>query len=375
MIYIVVIIIFIIGVYNFDIHNKWENKETWYKLECFLLILLSGLRYKVGGDTVMYMISYDDIPPLKQLTANFIDYSRYQPLWIYLCSALKSASEEFVLLQIVHAAIVNPVFFYFFKKHSLYPFSCTLIYAVFFFMNYNTEIMRAALSVSVFLISYDFIISKQWFKYLICTLIAVGFHSEALVMLIFPFCYFTFKFSVKKTMLVVLALFIIFNALDFIPIISDYLSFNEKIQEAFNKYSEGTSFSLNLTGTVVYVFKVIIWLLFLWLIKDKETYNRFFIILVLLATVFSYKYVVILGRALDFAYPLLILEFIDLISSRINFLKIIVVIGIIYAWGFFYFRPVGNSYSYRQYYPYSSILSPSEDRERMNTIYEYHQDL
>ncbi len=140
MVYAITIIIMLIGVYRFDIHNQNHNKTLWYRLEWAILVFIAGLRYKIGGDTYAYMEYFETVPDIFQITDSDFKYSRFQPLFIILVSFIRSFSSCFLVFQLCHAILVNSAFFYFFRRNSEYPFTAVLFYALFFFLNYNTEV-------------------------------------------------------------------------------------------------------------------------------------------------------------------------------------------------------------------------------------------
>lgn len=94
------------------------GSETWYWGECVLLILVAGLRLIVGGDTQTYMGDYDRYPTLEEFNIFTFAMFRYQPLWIMLNVLAKSIYQEFYVLQIILACIVNPITFYIIQKET-----------------------------------------------------------------------------------------------------------------------------------------------------------------------------------------------------------------------------------------------------------------
>ena len=53
MIYFVVFILLLIPVVKYDWMAKTGGESKWYYFNLVVLILLAGLRYRVGGDTLM----------------------------------------------------------------------------------------------------------------------------------------------------------------------------------------------------------------------------------------------------------------------------------------------------------------------------------
>ena len=376
MIYLFCIFIILIGVFQFDLKGKKSGKSFWYYFIFFVLVLVAGLRYKVGGDTYPVMDYFMYQPDLNHLTSYHFVETRYPPLWIIFVSAIKSISNEFFVFQLIHAIIVNSAFFLFFKKHSNKSFTCILIYAVLLYFNYNTEIIRTALSVSLFLLfGYDFLIQKKWIKYSVVIFLSLGFHYESFILILFVLCHLTKNNSFLHSAIILIGTLSFMFSLDVIPVIGDALAFNEVAQHALGAHADILEFSFNLNGLIMYAFKIFIWVLALWLMRSDTTYNRFFIYLSIISVVFAFKYPVIFGRLMDFIYPLLTIELVRLLYEKRNMAKIIVLIGVFYSWGMFYFWKVANTYSYKQYFPYVSIFDPYEIPERTNVVYEYHKGM
>ena len=114
MIYLLVFILLLIPVVRYDWMAKTGGENVWYYLNLIVLILLVGLRYRVGGDTLVYMSMYNEWPAMDELKYFDFEEAIYNPLWYIYTSVAKSISDEFWVLQIIQAVIVNSIFFHFF---------------------------------------------------------------------------------------------------------------------------------------------------------------------------------------------------------------------------------------------------------------------
>ena len=363
MIYLIVLIILLIGVFKYERKN-FKIGYKWYILEWLLLVLLAGLRYKIGGDTASYMGEFDHYPSLSELSSfNFTDAAR-QPLWYVFTAICKSISQDFVCVQIVHALIVNTVFFWFFKTHSERCFSCVLIYGLFFFMNYNTEVLRASLAVSVFLISYNYLVQKKWIKYFICCFIALGFHLQSILLFIFPVCHYFEKSSFIRTLVIAFFTVSAILLLDFVPVVGDTMQLMEDMSSLFESYASADVPEKNILGILSTSINVACWIVFLYLMGERKDINRFFIFMIVVCGIASWKYRVIFDRSLVFVYPMVITSFVKYFNKR-NFLTIILYLTIMWGWvGFYRWREGPNFRSYRKYYPYATWIDKTEDPER-----------
>ena len=114
MIYLLVFILLLIPVVKYDWMAKTGGENKWYFFNLVILILLAGLRYRVGGDTLMYMSMYNEWPAMDELKYFDFEEALYNPLWYIYTSVAKSINEEFWVLQMIQAVIVNCTFFHFF---------------------------------------------------------------------------------------------------------------------------------------------------------------------------------------------------------------------------------------------------------------------
>ena len=84
--YIILFVTSLLGVVQYDInrHNR-TKKIAWYFLFCYV-ILLVGLRYRVGSDTLVYIWGYDRLPSWGELNWSEIWSYEFQPLYVLLCA-------------------------------------------------------------------------------------------------------------------------------------------------------------------------------------------------------------------------------------------------------------------------------------------------
>ena len=81
MIYIILLIFLSIPVVKYDLLAKKGGENLWFYSSLLLLILVAGLRYRVGGDTIVYMVEFTAYPKLDE--PRYFDFAtaRFNPLW------------------------------------------------------------------------------------------------------------------------------------------------------------------------------------------------------------------------------------------------------------------------------------------------------
>ena len=186
MIYFVIGFYLLFLAFKYDVYgSKNESaKKFHYYFALIILILLAGLRYRIGGDTCRYMDLYGtDLGYEAELGG------RFQPLWRLLTNALYSISPDFTLFQFVHAIFLNTVIFSFFRKYSPWVFVCIFLYFIKPYLYLNTETIRQSLAIAIFLLSVQACIKRKWGLYYLYVLIAFLFHSGAILLAIVPFLF------------------------------------------------------------------------------------------------------------------------------------------------------------------------------------------
>lgn len=141
MIYLLILLAIISFSLNFDFRESFvKQARKPYLLLCLCFILLAGLRFYVGSDTCNYAYDFSVMPDI----SNLIDYhkieSRYQFGWdAYVCM-IKSCFGNFVFVQLITAAIVNIVIFWFIKRNTSHVFLAVLFYYILNYFEFNTEL-------------------------------------------------------------------------------------------------------------------------------------------------------------------------------------------------------------------------------------------
>ena len=85
MIYLFIFMYLLICVILYDVYERKLHLRANYIVLYFLFTLIAGLRWRLGVDTVNYMNFFQyEMPPLSQLSIEYITESRYQPFWLLL---------------------------------------------------------------------------------------------------------------------------------------------------------------------------------------------------------------------------------------------------------------------------------------------------
>lgn len=196
----------VVGIDNInriDIINGQKKRIKIKKVVCTLIcievILFASLRgYSVGADTRVYLNAleyYRSLPHDLILQAELVWPYDFEPGYFLLtkvCSWLNMNNTQFLF---VVAVLVYVPIFMFIYKYSCNPYISLLVYFSFGMFSYSLGIFRQMIAVSICLMSVDYIKTREFWKFLVCVLVAMSFHTTAIIFLIM---YFLSLFDLSK---------------------------------------------------------------------------------------------------------------------------------------------------------------------------------
>jgi len=388
--YLAVFTYIIFLIVKYDILKENNYKKTNYYLLLIIFILLSGLRYRVGGDTLVYMKYFESqVVPLSDLTIDSFKDVRYQPLCILLFSLSKSLGDNFFIFQLIASAIINIGIFFFFSKTTIKYFSAVLIYYVCNYLYFNTEVMREGMAISIILCGFLYLMKYKILKFYLFVFIAFLFHPFAIIMVIVPF-FISTKIPIKvkagfviivSTILFVVNLndFIFFKLLPYIPIsvITDTIDLyinNEAATESFFSFK----------GALV-VFIPIPFLIYFFFISDTKKNSvmnidkqfLYSILLIYILLVVLTLQMPIISRISNYFWAFSVIAFCVIIYSLkykdliSNLICTIFIFSILTFWQVRIISHKTDSIpDYVKYYPYYSVFNKQEDSTR-EMAFEY----
>lgn len=390
MIYLFVLYILLVGIFIIS-KKSTSKKKYWYAIECICLILLSGLRYHVGGDSLAYEEDFESgtYPKLTELYRFDFKNSEYQPLWYLLVAIVKSIANDFILLQIVHSLFINIVVFWFIRRYSKKPFTMVLVYFVMTYLYFNMEILRESIAVCIFLLSIPYLQNKRYLQYYILVILAIGFHFSALILIPIPLIIKanTASFSIKQGTIALAIIFVlsltpairsVLNAIDFSMVISRYETYS--------------GLKSNFVGQIFPIIRSVFMLMLIVPIakfRENKGFEN--------GIINTYLLIVFIGILLQFFYRfenyLIIPFYVIILNNYYGYKKfstskrlkmrsayIVFLIGISFILlnkTYYYVRDQSEfNYSntahyYNRYYPYSSVFEKKEDSRRNNIYWNF----
>ncbi|MCH5226494.1 MAG: EpsG family protein [Muribaculaceae bacterium] len=394
MVYLIPIILITIGVLFYDYLQYKRGRIVLWILICLYLILLAGLRYHLGEDTLYYDEFYQRIPPLNHFSTSQLKGERFSIGFMVTASFFKMLTDEFTVFQLFVSIIINTAFFYFFYKNCKNIFFAALVYYIYSYIFMAFLQIREALSVSIILLAWPFFVQKKWLQWYLLTFFATFFHLSANIMYFLPLIYLpgvkNFFIFGKRTLFICIGVAVL--GLIVQRFFFQYLqifSFSEAIGERVDMYKD-TFFAgqiLNIKGIIAtiieYILYPIIALYFMRREGEKENYKTGFnpekamVLINTYITIFSI-FIFIIQRFTNYFFPFVIVILSNWVFSLIplNDKKI----RLSFLTWFFIFLPMfalhsyslafskinksGSLRTYTLYYPYSSYFDKTRDSDR-----------
>lgn len=363
--YLIPLVVVIGGIiqYDFGGHKRYR-KIVWYFLYVYLVLLI-GLRYKVGIDTQNYMYAYKDIPDIFLVWEHFGD-SVYQPFYLLLCSIAKTISLNFYVFQLLHALILNFCIFKFISKNTEYKFLALFVCFYMYFLYFNTEILKESLAVCIFMFSYENIQKKRWVRYYIGVLIACMFHISAVILIFYPLTNFL-KLNWKYPIIVGIFIAILLGADSYLILFENFEKIGDKV-DTYVEFNEAGA--MNLNWIILNLMQLTIFPLSLLFFQKKimkiETQYESLICMHALLGIGIIFYQIIFSRFTNYTMPfyaLFVAQFFSLPLVRLSLKKFIVLSSFV-LWMYLYAQYYlgGSSYfrMYQAWIPYSTIFNPIE---------------
>ena len=373
--YIILFVTSLLGVVQYDInrHNR-TKKIAWYFLFCYV-ILLVGLRYRVGSDTLVYIWGYDRLPSWGELNWSEIWSYEFQPLYVLLCAIAKSISPDFTVLQILHAFIINSCIFYFIRKNTQYPFTGLFLYFFLYFFYFNTEILRESLAIGIFLLNYKNLENKRWLRFYCGVFVSVLFHFSALILVFFPFIRLI-KFNWKYLLVISLFCAFLISMRSYLSVLDTLDALNaRKIAHYSSQFEDG---AMNAKWILYRVMQYTFFpILLLWLqkfcIKEQNQWVSFVCVYALLG-IGVIVFQIIFARFTNYLMPFYALFLADIIGrgygkspsrklfSTLSFACIMIIYGYYYISGD----------NWHIWNPYHSVFDPQTDEIREHRLDDYY---
>lgn len=392
MVYFLLIIGLLILTYSYDYRGKTQGKLFWLLVCLLAFILIAGLRYRLGTDSIRYERYFINGPKLETLGARHFINTRFSPLYILLSAGVRTVTSQFLVFQIVHAIIVNCVIFYFLYLNTKKIFFALILYFLLLYFTLNMEVLREALAVCVFLLAWPSFRDGKWVKWYLLSVIGFLCHTSAVFMFILPIIVLPgikslFIYGNRTWIICGIILLVVMFIKEKFFVYIQALAVMENVSERAQVYSKTdlASSNLNIFGYVVAVIRFVIYPLLALYFLNKKSDDKFWenSRLVNFILVSVYIGIVMTGIPIFYRYNNYFLFFPIIVYSEIIFsnlevnsgrIRLKFVTWILIFIPFFYshiqpvyFKGVNSTESlkgYMNYYPYASRFDMEKDENR-----------
>lgn len=162
-------------------------KNTFTLTVIVFLCFLSAIRWYTGHDFAEYIDIYNYTPSILSGENVFRGYSNIEPGFRVVASIAKVFDSHIVYLALCAALSLFPLYFGIKKFNRYAPINMSyaiLIYFCFFYINYNFNAMRQAITMGFFIYSISYMYEKKTFK-VVCISLLVGLiHSTGILILL-----------------------------------------------------------------------------------------------------------------------------------------------------------------------------------------------
>lgn len=373
ILYILPILYCFFAIYYFDILGNRRQRLVCYYVVLIYIVFLSGLSYRVGGDTIFYAEAFRDIPTLHQISwKEFLD-TTYQPLYFLLCVVCKSITEDFWFMHLCQSWIVCSVCFYFIRKETDYIFSGALLFIGCIYPYFCFEILKESLAICMTLLGYLQLQKKNYYKFYVFAVLAFLFHFSGVIAFFIPLMR---RIKLNKFfflwMLAMLGVMLFIN-----NYISNMTIFGDMIAEKYAFYMDVAGERNNNWIIVAFIRYVLIPLFaFIWL---RWTYRKvnfeWAYCTYILFGIGTLGLGIIFERPINYVLPFVVVSLCDLlgVSYRRRISRhIATVLVCLLFWvgcrGIFYMREE----IWRLLIPYESVFSERQDPLREKVIRKIH---
>lgn len=386
--YLTIFLIILIPVIRFDLMKLNGNQTLWSGIIWVLLVLLAGLRYRVGGDTLAYMNFFKDYPTLKELSTFDFVKAQYNPMWYVYNAFFKTYGDNFTAFQIVHAIIVNTSFFVFFRRYVPQGFFTALLTYYFgYYFYFNFEILREILCISILLWAFPFLERKNLIVYYLLSLLAFSFHMSAVIMFFLPLILLIKRDNLWLSIILMLAVIVLLSVVDIISIILD-IAFEGSLASSINSYMKNEA--PNFIGAMVIILIAIPFLIMMFVRQHYSYHNDPLIGAILIPVILiqtAGMFIPMFSRFSNYFMPFGIVFMVNTFYK--NYWDMIRHHGaifltatalFIYCFNLSYYYLKSNAknlpgtHQYDIYLPYHSVFDPVEDKDHEQLIKNIRSD-
>ncbi|KAF0091901.1 MAG: polysaccharide polymerase [Fusobacteria bacterium] len=206
--YILLLLVGLISIFTFGIKDKNKRNLNILVIISFAIIILQGLRKSsVGVDLFGYLKALEvakflDFVPSVKLLNYEVGYLFYSQFFAKL-----NVPDQFYIF-IVAVTIIMPIT-YIWIKNTKMPGLSVFIYLTLGFFTFTFSGLRQSIALAITFFSFKYIQEKKFVKFLLLVLLAMSFHTSAIVF-IMAYPLYHFKLNLYHFLFIIPSLIIVF---------------------------------------------------------------------------------------------------------------------------------------------------------------------
>ncbi len=281
--------------YKSSINTNDKAKKTFLILCGFSLFLMLALRSRFVGsdDPSNYYNNWADMRyfPIENIK-NYINNSEMEIGYLYTVGILSKIFPNPQFLFVLTGLFITVSVCYFIYKNSKDPTVSLVMFITLSLCTFMMQAIRQAIAMCICLYAIEFCKKRKFLKFLILVLLAMSFHTSAIV---FIPIYFLYGINLNHVSFIVsfLAGFVL---LIFSPQIINFA--NEWYGSEYYAVVDSGGF----VALAIYIVIIVLALLYQEQIKDRKLFDFIFFVTFLGATIYSMRYVggLIAGRTSNY---------------------------------------------------------------------------
>jgi len=139
-----------------------------------IFVLIAGLRNNVGADWVSYLNFYQDLEEAARLEVGYELINNF----------FSNLSAPYTIFLLFANFMALSFMFYFIKNNTKLMLLAALLLFCDLYLYYNLSGIRQAIAISITCYSITYVISRQFYKFILAVLLASSFHASALVFIL-----------------------------------------------------------------------------------------------------------------------------------------------------------------------------------------------
>lgn len=359
--YLIALIFCVLCIYG----NKRMTKATrcfCLTILCAYVIILMGLRYRVGIDTINYLSGY--YPKIGQDYFKSFDIltNIREPGYYFVCYLCSFISDQFWVVQLLCASITNFCIFLFLYRNCTNPFIGIAVYFFLYFFYFTAEIMRESAAIGIFLLNYQNLKEGKWVRYYLFTFFSIFFHYSALITWLFPLVKFL---KVNALYFIIIGLMLAVT-----PLVEDFISVIQvaSLTTRLDAHLDSAE-SLNMNWRIAQVIQTVVpSIVVLWICRRKNNSIeiRPFVLLHIIFCAGAFAIPIIFSRFQNYT-SLFVVAY---IANMYALPKIRAIMKRIFSTVLISSQIIYYAHTYMQWIPYKSIFSMEKVEKREQRWYD-----